>query len=126
MPKRFSEAVESVLSQGTDLEEFGSANWGLRRADALEAISRLRELKVPVLGGDVWEIKDAKPFLTYDSWFYQRQAGEPFESFLEGSIERARRYIQEYGSPKSDQVLFEIIVGQSIEDRPAFGKAAEK
>jgi hypothetical protein len=110
MPKKFSPVVESILSRGVDLEEFGSANWALYRADALVALSELQELGEPVLGGDVWKMMDGRPFLTFDNWFCRRSADEPFQSFLERSIEVAKNYILSYGSSESDEHLFELVI----------------
>jgi hypothetical protein len=110
MPKKYSADVESILSRGFDVEEFGSANWALCRADALVALSELCELGEPVLGGDVWKIVDGHPSLTRDNWYCQRSADESFESFLGRSIEVAKNYIRNYSSGESDGYLFELVV----------------
>ena len=109
MPKDIPSAVRAVLSSGMDMKEFGSANWALRRADALEAVSRLYELGVPILGGDVWEMRDGRPSLTRDNWFYRRLEDEPLVSFLERSTELAKRHIRNYGSNEDKEYLFELV-----------------
>ncbi|HEY0425775.1 MAG TPA: Imm40 family immunity protein [Rhodopila sp.] len=113
MPKNFSTVVESILSRGIDMEEFGSANWALCPEDALEALSKLHELGIPVLGGDVWEKRDGHPSLTLDNWFSRPKTDEPFAGFLERSIAEARNYIRSYRPSGNVEYLFEIVVDRS-------------
>ena len=113
MPKNVPAVVESILSSGIDLEEFGSANWAIHWADALQAISKLHELGIPILGGDVWEIRDGRPFLTRDNWFCRRLVDEPLQSFLERSVEVAKNYVRNYGSDLGDRHLFELVIDRA-------------
>jgi Immunity protein 40 len=114
--KRHPPTVAAILSRGLDLEDFGSANWGLRRTDALAALTMLHKLRVPLLGGDVWEIKDGRPFHTRDTWYYERKEHESFESFLNQSVERARTYIENYPLHLDDRVLFEIVPASTTQE----------
>jgi hypothetical protein len=113
MPKNFPAAVEAVLSIGIDVEDFGSANWALSRADALAAVSKFQELEIPVLGGDVWEMRNGRPSHTLDNWYCQRSAEEPFRKFVERSAERAQNYVRNYKLNADDQYLFEIVIDRS-------------
>jgi Immunity protein 40 len=113
MPRSFPAVVEAILSVGIDLEDFGSANWALSRSDALAAVSKFQELEIPILGGDVWEMRNGRPFLTLDNWYCRRSAAEPFRKFLEKSVEQAQNYIRSYESSEDDQHLFEIVIDRS-------------
>jgi hypothetical protein len=113
MPRNLAAVVQSLLSSGMDMQEFGSVNWAFRRADALEAASRFYELGIPILGGDVWEMREGRPFLTHDNWFCERLADEPLLSFVGKSVELTKDYIRSYSSDENGKYLFELVIDGS-------------
>ena len=88
-----SSKIDEVLKVGYSLNEIGVDNWALNKSEALEALDKLSELGVPVLGGDVYEdIKGAiKP--NYDSWYCDKLSEESVNEFVNRSIKETINYI---------------------------------
>ncbi len=97
--------VQSVLSIGKSLSEYGDNNWGLTKAQALEALDKLQELQIPVAGGDVYRIVNNRPEVTYDNWSCNHTKNETKKSYVLRSINEARNYIKNYKSSEQDILI---------------------
>ena len=110
----WSPQIDSILSGGRALDDAGIKNWGLPRDQALTAIDRIAQLRVPILGGDVHVVgDDSRVASTYDNWYCDRRPGESEDAFMDRSVASARAFVQSYGPPSGlkGTVLFAIVPG---------------
>lgn len=96
----WSTKIDSILSVGFSANHLGIKNWVLDRENAARAITQLENLKIAVLGGDVFEIEDGKIYQTYDSWYCDQKDDENEQNFTKRSILEAKEYILNYPKGK--------------------------
>jgi len=92
----WSTKIDSILSVGFSANHLGIKNWVLDREKAARAITQLENLKIAVLGGDVFEIEGGKIYQTYDSWCCDQKDDENEQNFTKRSILEAKEYILNY------------------------------
>jgi predicted aspartyl protease len=120
----WSKEVDTILSIGSPLWDIGVHNWALNRDEARTSILKLSGLKIPILGGEVYKIVDGCFELTYDNWFYSRKALETDLEYLENSVHRALKYIENYPdnsaffaiTPESGSIVSTIIWSREVDD----------
>lgn len=105
--------VDPILAAGRSLTVIGVRNWALDREKALNALTKLAKINVPVLGGDVYSVQDGVIDSTYDNWYCNRNNLESDSAYMERSISAARDYILKFKPHKS--MLFAIVPGESRE-----------
>lgn len=108
MEQIWSSEIDLILSVGRNLESAGVRNWALERGDALSALQQLSIIGVAVLGGDTYSVAGPVVQPNYDSWYCNRDRGEPNADFVERSIAKAMDYIGKYQAPVGG-VLFAIV-----------------
>ncbi|WP_368566253.1 Imm40 family immunity protein [Pseudoxanthomonas sp. UTMC 1351] len=94
----WSTEVDGILAVGRSLVDIGVRNWALERRDALEALDKLSDLDIAVLGGDVYLKAGSSLTLSYDNWYCNCRDAEPQREFVVRSIAAARSYISRYKS----------------------------
>ncbi len=105
----WSENVEAVLSIGVSLFDIGINNWALNKSQSMRALDEFERLKIPVLGGDVYEVVDGTPESNYDNWYCDRNDKEVLGEFIARSISYAREYISNYSNPSGRETLFVLV-----------------
>jgi hypothetical protein len=105
----WSDAVDEILRVGRTLEDIGVVNWGLTRSQALEALVQLKDQRIAILGGDVYESSSEVILPTCDNWYCDRIEGESKGSFVDRSFEKARAYIASYEPDSGRTVLFALV-----------------
>lgn len=108
MENFWSNEVDPILAVGRSLEDFDVRNWVLNRGDALAALTKLAEIGVAVLGGDVYSVNGRFVEPNYDNWYCNRNELESDSAFVERSIAVARNYIVNYKAAEGT-VLFAIV-----------------
>ncbi len=109
MKIKYSSEIDNILKVGHDLSESGINNWALIKKDALDAVDQFEKLQIPILGGDVCELKDNLIQNNYVSWHSDLKQDESKEDFVLRSIKETKEYIQNY--PKSDlETTFFVLV----------------
>ena len=103
--------VEAILSRGLSLHESGVNNWALKKDEVFAALEEFERIGIPVLGGDVYELDHGKPISNYDNWYCDPNTGEARHSFVQRSIDRARKYINAYRNPRGRETLFVLVAG---------------
>ncbi len=98
--------IDPILSVGRSLADVGVRNWALSRVEALAALTKLTEIGVAVLGGDVYSVSGGGVESNYDNWYCNRDELESDSAFVERSIAVARNYILDY---PDETVLFVIV-----------------
>jgi hypothetical protein len=105
----WSKTIDEILGVGISLEGIGVRNFALTRQEALTALDQLARNKVPVLGGDVYLMKNGSIEPAYDNWYCDPQKEEAEIDFCNQSISRARDYIDKYKSAEDKAVFFAIV-----------------
>lgn len=98
-----------LATRGFSLKRLGLVEIALRREDALRAIHTLRELKVSVLGGDVYLEHQGKIEPTFDNWYVDRKESEPHEAFVMRSCVKAESYVVSFPECSGKQLLFVLV-----------------
>ena len=109
MTMAWSEEVKKILEGGISLSSFGINNWALNKDQAMLAIDEFERHKIPILGGDVYEMVDGYPEANYDNWHCDRNADEELEDFVVRSVDCARDYIESYSNPRGQEVYFVLV-----------------
>ncbi len=105
----YSNRIDDILKIGYSLSGIGVSNWALKKDDALNALTKFAELQVPVLGGDVCELTDGVILYNYDNWCCEQMQGELKTDFTIRSIEKARKYIENYRCKDADKIFFKFV-----------------
>ncbi|PID44174.1 MAG: hypothetical protein CSB47_11585 [Proteobacteria bacterium] len=109
MTMTWSEDVKKILESGVSLSSVGINNWALNKDQAMLAIDEFEKHKIPVLGGDVYEMVDGYPEANYDNWYCDRNANEELEDFVARSAGNARDYIESYSNLSGQETYFVLI-----------------
>ncbi len=105
-PVLYSAAVDAILSVGEQLTERGRGNWALPKVAAFDAVKRIGELGVAVLGGDVFRREGSELVFDYAGWSSDPQSGEEWQAFVARSLVETIAYISTY---PDEQALFAIV-----------------
>ena len=98
--------------KGQDLNNSKIISKALTKQEALEAVKFYYQLKVPILGGDVFYMdKDGEIDWTYDNWYTIKNDSENNIKYLKRSIEETEHYIKNYRNNvlQNCTLLFDII-----------------
>lgn len=105
----WSEDIRKTLEKGISLSNIGIDNWALSKDQAILAIDEFEKLKIPVLGGDVYEMVGGSLELIYDNWYCNQNVDEDLEHYVVRSTSRARNYIKGYNNPRGREVFFTLV-----------------
>lgn len=111
----WSEKIESFLSCGIALHDSGISNWALSKDQALLAIDKFESQKLPVLGGDVYELAEGVPESNYDNWYCDKHEGESLDDFVYRSASQARQYVSNYRAPSGQDAFFVLVVNERVD-----------
>jgi hypothetical protein len=102
--------IDELLKEGYPLQGIGINNWAFSKKDAMEILNRFEELKVSILGGDVYELTNNIVQPNYDNWYFNRLSNETDIEFLKRSIKRAKDYITNYIVRDPSQIFFAFVL----------------
>lgn len=105
----WSKEIDEVLSKGQSLGKIGIKNWALEKKLALETLNKFGKMQVPILGGDVYEIKDGNINYSNDNWYCDQMVGESSSDFTLRSIRKAKEYIENYPGDSTNEFLFVLV-----------------
>lgn len=108
MDSIWSAEIDSILGIGRPLSDVGVRNWALSREVALIAINKLLSMRVAILGGDVYVLRDSGIENNTDGWYCSRENEESTDDFIDRSIAVAADYISRYKSGDCE-VLFALV-----------------
>ena len=98
--------------KGYDLNNTNVINKALTKQEAIDALSFYHELKVPILGGDVFYLnQEGEIKWTYDNWYCIKKENENNVEYLKRSIDETVQYINNYknNSLRNCIFLFDIV-----------------
>ncbi|GHV03681.1 hypothetical protein AGMMS50229_03410 [Campylobacterota bacterium] len=97
---------DDILSVGISLEHLGIKNWALSQFETLKALDRFESMQIPILGGDVCELRNGRIEYNYDNWYCNRLANEFNLNYITRSIDKAREYVKKYPIREYDKIFF--------------------
>lgn len=109
MKQIWPEDIGEILKIGKSLFGDGINNWALSKDQALIAIAKLHSIGVPILGGDVYILKDKVFSANYDNWYCDQLPQEEQSVFLNRSIAKARHFIEVYKSQEPEKTFFVLV-----------------
>lgn len=108
----WSSKIDEVLKGGYYLlNEIGVNNWALKKSEALDALEKLLELKVPILGGDVYENSEGIIQPNCDNWYCDQLIEESKDDYVARSIKKAMDYVELYNAKESGKIFFVLVPG---------------
>lgn len=78
----------------------------------MEVLNIIKEAKMIILGGEVYELDNKIPFPTYDSWSFS-------EKHYEKSFDKAVEYISNYNSTNGDNLVVSNEISQCEHPHPS-------
>ncbi|MGG7049248.1 MULTISPECIES: Imm40 family immunity protein [unclassified Campylobacter] len=95
---------EKLFKRGFFLREYiGVYEIGWKYSDIMEVLIIIKENKMIVFGGDVYELNNNKITITCDSWSF---SGNDFVK----SFEKAIEYIDNYHKNNGDNFIYSVVV----------------
>lgn len=108
LPQEF---LDLLSRHGRDLLELGIDGIALPRRAALDAVETLQRAGcVPILGGEVFQVRNGKLAHSYDSWDCKSGGNPNSDQYLNDSLKQAKAYIQRYSDPEDGSVFYQIVV----------------
>ena len=102
--------IDELLKKGYPLQGIGINNWAFSNKDVMEILNRFEELKVSILGGDVYVLTNNIVQPNYDNWYCNKFSNETDLEFLKRSIKIAKDYITNYNVSDSSQIFFAFVL----------------
>lgn len=96
-----------MLKKGKSLLSLGINEYVWNKDDIKEILEELLEMKVGVLGGDVYKLERENIKMTYDSWYIN---DDNSETFYQISILKALKYIENYEKNNCGDFLYSIVI----------------
>ena len=104
--KIWSDSIDRILSVGVSLQPYGVSNFALSRSSALDVLSQFAELRIGVLGGDVY-VKNKNYFeSTCDNWCIEPMMDDSNDDYVYQSIRKSREFIERY---QLDDAYFALV-----------------
>ena len=108
----FSKEIDEIMSIGFWLKDAVGVNeWAFTKDEAISVVTQLKELNIPVLGGDVYEIREGRPHPIGENWSCNQEHDEPFTQFVERSASKATDYLTRYPTTAPDSHKFVVVPG---------------
>lgn len=102
---------------GIPLHSLGVDNWALSKDQALLTLTYFKRMGVPVIGGDVYAIKNGEIEHTYDSWYCEEKKNdEEYSEFVKRSVDHAEKYILKYNIADDRKIFFSLVCFQAIDE----------
>ena len=103
MKNRYSMLPERNMCAAIPLTTIGVNEVAWREKDAIDLVIYLASVNYPVLGGDVYQIKEGRIVHTLDSW-YINTGVESIDCY-----QQSISYIQKYESSNTGGFLYSVI-----------------
>lgn len=100
-----------IKERGMPLKEtLGVNEVAFNRNDALSLLEIMKELKMPVLGGDVIIVDDQGAVsYTHDNWHYDRISNDTHEAYVINSIAKAEGYIRQFPEQTGAKYYYVVV-----------------
>lgn len=98
-----------LFLRGVSLEEIGISNYAWKMQDALLALEILREKRIPILGGDVYQIENGIK-TTIDGWHTNRKNSVQPNAYLVESHKKTVDYIVAYASKNGGNYCYSLVI----------------
>ncbi|NSZ15604.1 Imm40 family immunity protein [Agrobacterium vitis] len=96
MQNIWSPEVDSILSVGIDLQSIGVNNWALSWNDAINSVQKFYDIGIPIVGLDVYFLKEKFVEQTYESFYVEKNPNESDGEFLFRSNKSVEKFLIRY------------------------------
>lgn len=104
------EELLNLLCEGVALHPHGIHNWALNAWQSINFVEIARQRKVPILGGDLYFVKNGEPVIAYENWFCGKNEKENHDDYVDRSANIAKDFININLSKLGENILFALIV----------------
>jgi len=109
MKNIWSKKTEEILKKGKSLFDIGVNNWALTKVEVITAIDEFSSQHIPILGGDVYEVINGVFQSNYDNWYCEPLPEETRSEFVNRSVNKAKKYIEDYKAKELDKIFFVLV-----------------
>jgi hypothetical protein len=102
--------LQFLASTGMSLQQLGLEDIALQREDALTAVEILQQQSIPILGGDVYFVRDGRAEPAYANWHCDSRTDERPADYLSRSCQDARQYITAFPDRDGVTPVFVLVV----------------
>lgn len=109
-----------ILNNSISLNKIGSFNFAYAKDDALILISKLFNLGIPIIGGDILYFNETSYMYSgTENWSIDQRERESKEAYRDRSYLEAIKYISSFNLPENDsrKYVFEIVLDIPNEQR---------
>ena len=106
---------EHLVSKGVSLQSLGISELGLLRDDALQGVEVLRTSSTPILGGDVYFIREGSVEQAFANWHTDQHHGEGRREFAERSCLQTAEYVETFPLRPDVSPVFVFVVSADRE-----------
>ena len=108
----YNKYIEFLKQNGIQRTDYTDREVALNKADVLKALELLKDTKMCVLGGDIYELeKDGYLRPTYDNWYFEKNIDSE-EECVKKSIEKAYQYISNYKESEDQSIRYILVLDQ--------------
>jgi hypothetical protein len=107
----YSQYTKLLADDGIQLTSLGLDEVALTKKNAMRALDIFVDKKTPVLGGDVYFLKNGRLSSAYANWYTERSPEETISSYAERTWVESREYIRNFVEPPDTAALFVFVLG---------------
>lgn len=101
-----SKHLEAILEKGWRVPEPDSNCFAVTRLQMKEVLEEAERIQIALLGGDVYYQSNSGITSGTESWYCDRERGEPYSNFVARSIDISREYLKEFDAENPLTALF--------------------
>jgi hypothetical protein len=118
----WSKAVDAIFKEkGIPLFDIIDNNWAFTKENILDVVEKLKEIQIPILGGDVFVKRKGMIRFGNANWYCNKSDTPEGKMFLDFSIEKSKQYILHVlnynATNKKEEVLFSIVPQVKNDDK---------
>lgn len=105
---------DNNISEYYSLMDLGIEGYAFPYQEALKIVQICKLLAIPILGGDVYRMKNSTIEYSDDNWYYNRTPDEPYYDYVQNSCNKSESYIRTFKNHFCDRPLFSFALENEI------------
>ena len=101
---------DNDISEYYSLMDLGIEGYAFPYQEALKIVQTCKLLAIPILGGDVYSMKNSIIEYSDDNWYYNRTPDESYYDYVQNSCNKSESYIRTYKNHFCDRSLFSFVL----------------
>ena len=105
---------DNDISEYYSLKDLGIEGYAFPYQEALKIVQTCKLLAIPILGGDVYRMKNSTIEYSDDNWYYNRTPDESYYDYVQNSCNKSESYIRTFKNHFCDRHLFSFALESEI------------